>query len=103
MQDAVSHDFISLGLQSQLREVLGVGFYTALWKGSRRPTPVPKVKTSELGHSFSVLATPYSLLLFLSHTSTHWLLSALIRMCPSICSQDNLIIVQRSPLLSHFL
>ena len=65
--------------------------------------PLSQRSKPQLGQSFCILATPHSLLLFLSHTSTHWLLSALIRMCPSICPQDNSIIVQRSPLLNHFL
>ena len=65
--------------------------------------PCPKGPNLRVRTQLSILATPHSLLLFLSHTSTHWLLSALIRMCPSICPQDTLIILHRSPLLNHFL
>lgn len=42
-----------------------------------------------------------SWLLFLSHASTHWLLSALLKMHPPFCPQDNSVIVQRSPLFSR--
>lgn len=106
MRDAVSSDFVSRGLWSQLGGVLGQRFPTAQWKGSRCLLPVPKsqklrVRTQLLHASHSTLDT-----INLSHAihshPPHWLWSALLGMGSSFCLRDKLLVIVEGPPLPDF-